>query len=377
MNDWTISNNPVGMARTDREGRLEYVNEPMAEHLNLEGEELDDREAIEEGEIPPAMEQFMTEVCSSPPGSIHRCSCDLQYEDGSDPCLLVGVRAQDDHESRCAFFYFFLKPSNECSGYLGKESQVIKRKQRELEKVFYVVSHDLRSPLLNLEGWSSVIRESCTSLKNDIGKTDDPASIMKKITRAWNDDVEPALDYIQSSVESMSSLINAMLMISRAGRMNLIVTEIDMNELMKKILDTQSFIVDRRKIVIKRENLPSCRGDYHMLEQLFSNLLSNAIKYIPEDREAMIRITGNKQNDMTVYCMEDNGIGIDEANLESIFETFTRYAEIGKGFGVGLSIVRMIADRHGGKITVRSRKGKGSRFCLHLPDYIPEEEGEP
>jgi light-regulated signal transduction histidine kinase (bacteriophytochrome) len=377
MNDRLFFDNPVGMARTDREGRLEYLNGPMALHLNLLEEEQVDRFAIEKGEIPPAMKNFISRVCSSPPGSIQQCSCDQKYDDGSDPCLLVGVRAMDDHESRRAFFYFFMKPSSECSGYLGKESDTIKRNKKELERILYVVSHDLRSPLLNLEGWSSVIQESCNNLKEDIADKNNVQEIYREIGRTLNNDVEPALKYISSSVDSMSSLINAMLMISRAGRMRLSVTNIDMDELMDRILDTQSFIAGQKKVVIEKEKLPPCRGDEHMLEQLFSNLLSNAIKYSSEVHEALVRITGNRQDNMTVYCVEDNGIGIDEANLETIFDTFTRHAEIGKGFGVGLSIVRMIARRHGGNVTVRSEKGNGSRFCLHLPDYIPEEEGEP
>jgi len=111
--------------------------------------------------------------------------------------------------------------------------------------------------------------------------------------------------------------------------------------------------------------LPSCSGDEAQIGQVFSNLLDNALKYLDPDRKGVIRISGTRQ---LVYCVEDNGIGVKMSHQNKIFEIFHRLnpGDGTAGEGLGLAIVHRILDRHGGRIWVESKPGKGSKFFVSL-----------
>ena len=115
-------------------------------------------------------------------------------------------------------------------------------------------------------------------------------------------------------------------------------------------------------------DLPPCQGDPAQLDQVFSNLLGNAIKYLDPGRPGVISVTGRADLDRCVYCVEDNGVGIDPKHQEIIFELFHRLdPHASDGEGLGLTIVRQILGRMDGEVWVESRPGVGSRFYVALP----------
>ena len=154
----------------------------------------------------------------------------------------------------------------------------------------------------------------------------------------------------------------------RIGWEKLSIININMNNLFYEILETFKYKIKTNKINIEIENLPDCAGDKMQINQLFSNLIDNAIKFMDKKRKGRIKITGKKNDNNVVYCIEDNGIGIDSGNHKKIFELFTRLNQNEtSGEGLGLNFVAMIIRRHNGSIKINSEKGKGSKFYISLP----------
>ena len=241
----------------------------------------------------------------------------------------------------------------------------LRYKNKELEEIIHIASHDLRSPLVNIHGFSRELEHAFkqvnTVLSNiniDSAVKDDLAPILKK-------DIPEALQYIQASASKMHSLLNGLLRISRLIRAKLTIKRLDMNKLMSNVIGTFEYEIKRLGVKLQVDELPSCMGDEMHINQVFSNLLNNALKYLDPARRGIIRISGTRQ---LVYCMEDNGIGIAAEHRNKIYEMFYRLnPNNGGGEGLGLAIVCRILDRHGGRIWVESNPGRGSKFFVFLP----------
>jgi PAS domain S-box-containing protein len=241
-------------------------------------------------------------------------------------------------------------------------------KNKELEQVLYVTSHDLRSPLVNVEGYSKELDYSLKELMSSIENEQVPSSIKEKINPIVKEDIPESLHYIQISVAKMETLLKGILNLSRLGRSELKIEEIDMNEMMTDIVDNHRFRLNELRINTEVSKLPNCKGDISQINQVFSNLLDNAIKYSDSERSCVINISGYKDKDQSVYCIEDNGIGIAPAHQDIIFEIFHQLEPNRfKGEGMGLTIAHRIIEKHKGKIWVDSELGKGSKFFVSLP----------
>ncbi|MCX5994938.1 MAG: HAMP domain-containing sensor histidine kinase, partial [Chloroflexi bacterium] len=174
-----------------------------------------------------------------------------------------------------------------------------------------------------------------------------------------------------ASSSKMDSLLSGLLRLSRLGRAALNIKQLDMNKLMAEVVASFEFQVKKSGVTIRVEELPPCYGDETQINQVFSNLLDNALKFLDADRPGMIRISGKEEEGRVTYCVEDNGIGIADKDREQIFEIFCRLdPDAGIGEGLGLTIVRKILNRHGGKVCVESEPGKGSRFLVSLPASV-------
>ena len=245
----------------------------------------------------------------------------------------------------------------------------LSQKNTELERVVYVTSHDLRTPLVNIQGFNKELGMSVNELFSSLQKSGLPEEIKEKIAPIVENDIPDSQSYISRSITKMDSLLTGLLKLSRLGSSELNIVKLDMNRLISDvitILRTQS-IKAGAKITVSK--LPSCYGDESQISQLFANLAGNAVKFLDPDRPCVINITGYKDNNQSVYCVEDNGIGIEADYQGKIFDIFHRLDPAkSKGEGLGLSIVHRAVERHGGKIWVESEPGKGSRFFISLPD---------
>ncbi len=244
----------------------------------------------------------------------------------------------------------------------------LEEKNKELEQVVYVTSHDLRSPLVNIQGFSRELEYSLQELSALPGIDSIPAGLKKKFSLILEEDIPDSLKYIKTSASKMDSLLAGLLKLSRVGRAEVTFSQVDMNHLMQEALHALEFQVKELAATVKVENLPPCFGDEMQINQAFSNLINNALKYLDPQRPGMIRISGEKQNDYVVYCVEDNGIGIAEEHQQRIFEIFHRLnPDDSSGEGLGLTIVNKIVRRHSGKVWVESFPAKGSKFFVRLP----------
>jgi two-component system, chemotaxis family, sensor kinase Cph1 len=240
-------------------------------------------------------------------------------------------------------------------------------KTKELEQMVYITSHDLRSPLVNIQGFTRELDESFKQAHQILDSRDVPSAIKKKLAPILGEDIPHAIQYILANSSKMNSLLSGLLRLSRLGRAPLNIKRLDMNRLMAEVVASFEFQVKESGARIMVEGLPPCHGDETQVNQVFSNLLDNALKFLDPDKSGRIMISGKAEKGQVTYCIEDNGIGIADKDRERIFEIFCRLdPDASAGEGLGLAIVRKILDRHSGRVWAESEPGKGSRFFVSL-----------
>jgi len=251
---------------------------------------------------------------------------------------------------------------------LARTNAALEAKNAELEQVVYVASHDLRSPLVNIDGYSKELDYALGDLRRALAGIPAAEETLRGLAPLLDEDIPEALRFIRISASKMDVLLSGLLHLSRSGRAALEFKTLDMNQLVSKIAASTEFTIKEAKITLEIKDLPPCHGDAVQVGQVFSNLLENAIKYLDPGRPGIIRISGRSEGERSVYCVEDNGIGIAPAHLNKIFEVFHRLdPRRGDGEGLGLTIVKRILARLGGEVWVESEEGSGSRFHVALP----------
>ncbi len=245
----------------------------------------------------------------------------------------------------------------------------LEAKNRELENIIYITSHDLRSPLVNIDGYSRELVYNLDQLEQSLGKlaAEADSALLEELQKP-REEMSEALHYIRSSTARMDQLIKGLLKLSRTGRAALFIEELDMNRLIKEVVQSFEYRVKKSGVELVAEELPPCRGDAAQLEQVFSNLIDNALKYLDADRPGRIRISGKTEDGRSVYSVEDNGVGVEPEQVDKVFDIFERgYNHSGQGEGLGLSIVRQILGRIDGEVWMQSNPGEGSKLYISLP----------
>lgn len=245
----------------------------------------------------------------------------------------------------------------------------LEQKNKELETLLYVASHDLRSPLVNIQGFSQRLARSLEELR----KAQEGAASLEDFAAAARPHLQErmpsSLEFIRASGIRMDAIINGLLTLSRAGRMELRTGPLDMNAVLASCSATLAFQFQSVEGLLLVDDLPPCRADAVQVTQIVSNLLDNAIKYRHGERPLRVRVSGRVEGAVCEYCVEDNGVGISAEHRERIWEIFQRLDPLGPipGDGLGLTLVRRMAERNGGGVRVESVPGEGSRFHVELP----------
>jgi light-regulated signal transduction histidine kinase (bacteriophytochrome) len=220
---------------------------------------------------------------------------------------------------------------------------------KELEAFSYSVSHDLRAPVRAIDGFSSILLEDYGDKYDAEGKR--------------------LLNIIRGNTQKMSELIDDLLALSRLGRKEIEVSDIDMDKLLKGLFDELGLDTHNGKVHFTIKPLPSAHGDIGMIRQVFANLLLNAIKFTKPKEVAVIEVGGYTEDSKNVYYVKDNGVGFDMQYKDKLFGVFQRLhsGEEFEGTGIGLSIVQRILNRHGGKIWAEGKVNEGATFYFALP----------
>jgi light-regulated signal transduction histidine kinase (bacteriophytochrome) len=220
---------------------------------------------------------------------------------------------------------------------------------KDMESFSYSVSHDLRAPLRILVGLSDIVIEDYYDKLDDKGKK--------------------LLHSLRGEAARMDKLVQALLHLSRVGRQEMKVDEIDMEKQAGLIAADLKALAPERNIEVTIEQLPPIRGDITLIRQVFTNLLSNAVKFTGAKDLALITVGGLSGDSENVYYVKDNGVGFDMAHADKLFGVFRRMhsEKEFEGIGIGLSIVERIVKRHGGRVWAEGRPYEGATFYFSLP----------
>ena len=259
----------------------------------------------------------------------------------------------------------------------------LREANEEIQRFAYIVSHDLRSPLVNIMGFTSELEE----LRGDIFKriarlartqaaeplapdnaTDTAEPELEGSDKQLSQDFTEALGFIKSSIGKMDRLISAILNLTREGRREFKPERIDTRELIENIVSTVAHQAAEAQAQIRIDPLPNIVSDRLALEQIFSNLIDNALKYLKSGIPGDIHIRGRTKLGFAIFDVSDNGRGIDPKDHQRIFDLFRRAGTQDKpGQGIGLAHVRALVRRLGGTMSVASELHQGSTFTVTLP----------
>ena len=215
----------------------------------------------------------------------------------------------------------------------------LEAKNRELESFVYTISHDLKAPLVSLNGFSSVLQKKYESQLGEEGKH--------------------CLERIQANVAHMEALITSLLELSRIGQVVGPIEEIDVAALLRKIRDALAIrLKEAGAEFVVQEPLPTVRADRSRIHQVFANLIDNAVKFRSTERALRIEVGCRQESGFYRFHVTDNGIGIAPQFHEQIFAPFRKLHPEIEGAGIGLALVKKIVEHHGGRAWVESTSAK-------------------
>jgi PAS domain S-box-containing protein len=354
------------VAITDAAGKITYVNDKFCEISKYSREELlgQDHRIINSGYHPKSFFTGLWKTIAS--GKVWKAEIKNRAKDGTyywvdttiypfmsangRPRQYVAIRTditqRKEDELRLKFF-----------------AEELAAKNKELEQVVYVVSHDLRSPLLNVQGFGQALVRACGELTEKCRGLDDP-----KARELFDVEIPRALRFIEAGISKMDVLLSGFLRFSRMGRVVLQIQPVAMNKLVQGATQALKFQTEEAGATIHFRDLPDCMGDPTLIGQVFSNLIDNALKYRAAERLCEITISGSVEDGQAVYRVEDNGIGIAREHQPKVFELFHRLdPKKTNGEGLGLAIAQRALERQHGRIWVESRAGEGTTFFVSLP----------
>ena len=229
--------------------------------------------------------------------------------------------------------------------------QELERSNEELEQFAYVASHDLQEPLRTIASFTQLLEH--------------------RYRGKFDSDADEFMDYIVEAAKRMKEQIIGLLEYSRVGSKEKEFKIVDMNKILNQTIRSLHNSIKESNAQIIIDDLPEIMGDAGQLQRVFQNLISNAIKFRKYEEPLKIYISANKNiyNSEYVFNIRDNGIGIEPQYAERIFTIFQQLhtRKVYEGTGIGLSIVKRIIERHGGRIWVESSFGVGSTFYFTIP----------
>ena len=247
----------------------------------------------------------------------------------------------------------------------------LSRANEEIQRFAYIVSHDLRSPLVNVMGFTAELATATGPLSELVNRVEAemPALLTNEARLAAREDLPEAIGFIRTSTQKMDRLINAILKLSREGRRVIAPEPIDLAALVEASVCAIQHVVDDRGVAVRVERpMPALVADRFALDQILSNLIENASKYLQPGRPGIITVSARSAGARVSIAVADNGRGIDPRDHQRVFDLFRRSGTQDQpGEGIGLAHVRALAYRLGGTIDLESALGEGATFRVNLP----------
>ncbi|WP_207001498.1 sensor histidine kinase [Trinickia mobilis] len=286
----------------------------------------------------------------------------------------------------------------------------LRQQTQDNEMFIYSVSHDLRSPLVNLQGFSQELQVSCDELRATLDAAHVSEPDRGRLASVLDGDLSESLHYLRTAVARSASIIDALLRISRAGRLEYQWQRVNVGRVVERIVERLQPALAERGAALEVAELPPAWGDAGAVEQIFSHLIGNAVNYLDPQRPGRIEIgtlaapeddgeaearaeragaiapgaaasaaeasagaawvaPASDTPQMRTYYVRDNGLGIPAACMPKMFNAFQRlHGDVAKGDGIGLALVRRMTERHGGRVWVESAEGAGATFFVSLPE---------
>ena len=258
---------------------------------------------------------------------------------------------------------------------LGAANRDLAQKSAENESFVYSVSHDLRTPLVNLQGFSQELTLASGTLQGLLSSTAVPPDIQAKALSVLKDDLAESVAFIGNAVRHLDNIVDGLLRLSRIGRVEYEFAAVDMNAVVNDIVAAMHSTIAASGARLDIGELPVVQADRNAIGQVFANLIGNAAKSLDERRPGVIEIFAN-QEDPPVFAVRDNGVGIPVEYQPKIFQVFQQVHQgRGRGEGMGLAIVRRIIERHGGRIWFQSVAGVGTTFFFSVGRSLPSRRG--
>jgi PAS domain S-box-containing protein len=345
----TLVENSLTGIYIDQMGKIVFVNEQVAEIYGYSRGELmgmetwklvhpEDRGLTDEirekrlrGEDAPSDYEVRGLTKEGKTIWVKRRNTDIEYE--GEPAILGNIVNVTDRK---------------------QAEEQLRKTNEELEDYVHLVSHDLKTPVVSIHGFSNRL------LKNYADKLDERG--------------RKYLQHIIAGAARIESLVSDLLAFSRTGRTVPKIERFPSRDILEHVLSVLNERLKKHEIeLIVAENLPVISCDKERLSQVFQNLIMNAVKFTRTSEAPVIEIGFEEREKVHQFYVKDNGIGIDPRDHRRIFEKFERLekTEDEEGTGLGLAIVERIVTSHGGKVWVESEKGKGATFYFTLPKDPP------
>lgn len=289
------------------------------------------------------------------------------------------IRNPDGTLSKLEFFHD-ITARKRAEGDLHRLIEDLAHSNQELQDFAHIVSHDLRSPIASIKGFSRLLAanlEEMAALAEAMLPAE-PSERRKAFELMLRQNIPEAVGFIDAATAKMERLVEGILKLSRLGRREMELVPVEVRPIVEENMNALAYQLGEGRAMVSLGDLPSVIADRLALEQIFGNLLSNSVKYLDPGRPGRITVTAERGPEETVFAVSDNGRGIASHEIANIFKIFRRGGDTSiPGEGLGLAYVQALVRKLGGRVWCESTKGEGSVFRFSIPRTPPSRPALP